>query len=382
MAGLFATRAAGTGPLRSAAMNLSPFAFTPGLLELLRQPPSSADAQESIATFFAHPEMAALYQQARDPAWTAPIVQACAALLPGLPPGRASMLALMAGSLVEGGADPRPMFPACLALLDDWLGQLQPFCAEEAWEDDEETEPETLEAWTAAQQRLDALTEDGHRQVQWLQEATDLLVLPMMTMVLRDERNHADFIAHAALQEKLAALHGNGSLPFEQLHFLALAACISYEDELAVVLPASGTGFIARVHAANNGFHAFSMLQDLIRQHGPALGVRPQLLAAAADGQEAGEPAQEDSDAAIFQWLQATAYARGALVNEMAWAWGEAPLRSFAMRQGRRVLVALDREGGCARRWSGFASPCHAAQDPHVVFRRYLAPEEVAALLE
>ena len=28
---------------------------------------------------------------------------------------------------------------------------------------------------------------------------------------------------------------------------------MSYEDELVVVLPASGTGFVARAHAVNNG---------------------------------------------------------------------------------------------------------------------------------
>lgn len=178
-----------------------------------------------------------------------------------------------------------------------------------------------------------------------------------------------------------------------------LAADISYEDALAVVLPASGTGFIARVHAANNGFHAFSMLQRLIRHHSQALRVRPEIWDAADAASDAsdGAPTADmdsdvdgnvddedttDSDTAAFQWLQATAYAGGQLINPMAWAWGEAPLRSFACRQGLRVLIALDGEGGCSRRWSGFTSACHAAQDPHVELQRYLTPQEVAALLD
>lgn len=368
-------------------MSSAPFAFSPGLLDMLRQPPTCADAQDTMAAFFAHPEMAELHRQARQPQWTGPILQACSALLPGLPAYPASMLALMAGSLVEDGADPTLMFPACLDLLDLWLQELLPYCAEEVDEDDEETEPEALQAWADAQARLAAVSGERRREVEMLQQAVDLLVLPMMTMVLRDERNHAAFIAHGGLQQRLATMHRNGSLPFEQLFYLTLAAGISYEDELAVVLPASGTGFIARVHAANNGFHAFSLLQGLIRSHAQALGVRPQILGDASEPDDDAPPKSEmdadaDADAAIFQWLQAGAYARGELVNAMAWAWGEAPLRSFAMRQGRRVLIALDSEDGCRRRWSGFTSACHAAQNPHAVFKRYLTPAEVAALLQ
>ena len=76
------------------------------------------------------------------------------------------------------------------------------------------------------------------------------------------------------MQARIYRLNRNGSLPFEQLHYLWLAANMSYEDELVVVLPASGTGFVARAHAVNNGFHAFTLLQNLIREHGQALGVR------------------------------------------------------------------------------------------------------------
>ena len=56
-------------------------------------------------------------------------------------PNRASLLALMGGALVEDGADPAILFPACHALLDVWLQELEPYCAEEVDEDDDEAEP-------------------------------------------------------------------------------------------------------------------------------------------------------------------------------------------------------------------------------------------------
>lgn len=88
----------------------------------------------------------------------------------------------------------------------------------------------------------------------------------------------------------LATLHRSDSLPFEQLYYLVLAADISYEDALAVVLPASGTGFIARVHAANNGF-GVSMLQRLIRHHGLGTARAPRDLDVADAASDASDGA-------------------------------------------------------------------------------------------
>jgi len=64
----------------------------------------------------------------------------------------------------------------------------------------------------------------------------------------------------------------------------------------------------------------------------------------------------------------------------MAWAWGEAPLRENAARHGKRVLIALDKEG-VRRSWSGFTGACHGAQNPHIEFLRYLTPQEVRGYL-
>lgn len=190
--------------------------FPADLLALLRQPLSCADAQETIATFFARPALATLYQRARDPLHTASILQGCATLLPELPPQRAAMLALMCGTLVEDDADPRVLFPVALDLLYRWLQQLQPYCAEAVEEDDTEPpDPAALQAWEDAQAQMAAVPRDQRWEVELLHQAADLLVLPLMTMVLRERRNHADFLAHNALQALLTTLHRSDSLPFE-----------------------------------------------------------------------------------------------------------------------------------------------------------------------
>jgi hypothetical protein len=139
-----------------------------------------------------------------------------------------------------------------------------------------------------------------------------------------------------------------------------------------VVLPASGTGFVARAHGINNNFHAFTLLQNLMRDHVQPLGVRREIAAREPDAER---------DSADFQWLQADAYANGALVNDMRLAWGEAALRDNLARHGKRVLIALESDEGMKRNWSGFNGAIHDAQQPSMTFTRYLTPDEVAAYL-
>ncbi len=357
-------------------MSHANFEFPADLLAQLKQPMPQARERDSFNAFFAQPQMQAFLQQMRPPAPTAPMLQACAALLPDLPPKNAALMALMGGSFVESGADPSILFPACLQLMERWLQTLQPFCAADT-SDDPEPDAQDIQHWELVQMRLNALSEAQCAEIKDLQQAVEWLVLPMMTMVLRDENNHASFLERTKLQNLLEPMYCSDSLSLNELYYLVKAANISYEDELVVVLPTSRTGFVAQVHAANNGFHTFSLLQRLMHSHARALKIRPEVW-----GDTFSHAEDDDSDSALFQWLQATAYEKGQLVNPMAWAFGEAPLRSFAKRHGKRVLIAQDGDNGPRRGWSGFTSPCHDAQNPHVVFKRYLSPEEVTAFLE
>ncbi|MFM9894112.1 hypothetical protein [Achromobacter xylosoxidans] len=343
------------------------------LAAALRSPVTSADDVETLDAFFQRPEVRAFYEQAQDPAHTSAGLRFCAELLPSLHPSRAAALALMCGSLVEDGADPVLLFPALQALLGPWLQTLRPYCALEVDDDDAEVEEADRLAWKEAVARLEAIPEDRRWELDAQVAAIDTLVLPMMAMLMRDQRNHQAFVADAELMDLLYAMTTlNDNLPFEQLHYLWLASRISYEEELVVVLPTSGTGFVARAHGINNNFHAFTLLQNLMRDSVQALGVRREIAAREPDAER---------DSADFQWLQADAYAQGKLVNDMRFAWGEAALRDNLARHGKRVLIALETEEGMQRNWSGFNGAIHDAQQPSMTFVRYLTPDEVTAYL-
>ena len=343
------------------------------LAAALRTPVDSPDDLDPLDEFFQRPEVSAFLDHARKPGQADPALRTCAALLPALHPGRASALALMAGSLVEDGADPAILFPVLHGLLRQWLHTLSPYCAQEVEEEDDEVEEADRQAWADALSRMAGVPADRRWEVEALHQAADLLVLPMMTMLLRDRGNHAAFVADADLLERLHPMAtSNDSLPFDSLHYLWLASQLGYEDELVVVLPTSMTGFVARAHAVNNNFHAFTLLQIIIGEHAQALGVKR--------GIAPREPDQ-DGDSADFQWLQADAYAAGELVDAMRYAWGEAALRHNAARHGRRVLVALETDEGMKRNWSGFNGVIHEAQQPSMTFTRYLTRAEVESYL-
>lgn len=343
------------------------------LADALRAPVRSPADLDALEPFFQRPEVSAFYAEAQEPNETDAALRFCVDLLPTLHPSRAAALALMCGSLVEDGADPTILFPTLQTLLRPWLETLRPYCALAVEEDDDEVEEADRQAWADAQARLAAVPQDQRWEVESLLEAVDTLVLPMMAMVMRDGGNHQAFVDDAELMELLyATVTLNDSLPFEQLHFLWLASRISYEDELVVVLPTSGTGFVARAQGINNTFHAFTLLQILIGEHAQALGVRREIAPREPDA---------EGDNADFQWLQADAYVDGTLVNAMRLAWGEAALRDNAAKGGKRVLIALETDEGIKRNWSGFNGAIHDAQQPSMTFTRYLTPDEVAVYL-
>lgn len=345
--------------------------LTPELLAVLHRPVLDETDLFTLDDFFELAEVDELRAQAQDRRRADAILHACAAELPALHPNRAALLALLGGAIVEGGADPRILFPAALARLGAWLPELAPFCARAVEDDDDGATDDERRDWHAARQRLDALDGRQGREIDALRDAVDTLVLPLMAMLMRDRDNHGDLVADTALQALLERIADNDSLPFDQLHFLCAASALSYEPECVVVLPASGTGFVASAHAVNNTFHAFTLLQRLIGEHARTLRVGKPIAPRSGD---------EDQDSSEFHWLQAHAYANGVLVDNLALAWGEAPLRSHR-KHGKCVLIALETEEGIKRSWNGFNGVCHPAQNPSVTLVRFLTPEEVAAYL-
>ena len=349
-------------------------------LETLRQTVLGDADLDTQSSFFSREEVRGFYLSVVNEKGPAKdeVLRLAAEQLPVLHPHRAALLALFCGALVEDGADPRLLFGAALRLMDELLVSLEPFCAAEPQEeeDSEEEDPDLAE-WEAANAALGALPAPRRFEVEARQAAVDLLVLPLMAMLMRDVRNHRALLADGELVARIDAMAVNDSLPFDGLHFIRSAAQLAYEDELVVLLPTSRAGMLVKAHAVNNNFHAFSLLQALMREHADALGIQP--ATGEADADEEGEP--RDSDAAEYLWLQAHAFKNGELVDRMAWSWGEGTLRENARRQGRLVLVALDTPDKPGRSWNGFDQVLHSEQNAHVSLVRFLTPGEVAAYL-
>jgi hypothetical protein len=355
-------------------------AFPPDFLATLRQPVLRDADLDTQPSFFTREDVRDFYLSVvNDPAKD-DVLRIAATLLPDLHPHRAALLALFCGALVENGADPHLLFDAAQRLMGQLLASLEPFCATEPQEEDEDEQDEEdpdLTAWEAANAALDALKPQERFEVGARQASVDLLVLPLMAMVMRDVRNHRALLADGELVTRIDAMSTSDTLPFEQLHFLRGAAQLAYEDELVVLLPTSRAGMVVKAHGLNNNFHAFSLLQDLMREHAKALGIRQPVAEAREDEDDEPRP----SDCAEYLWLQATAFAKGELVDRMAWSWGEGTLRENARRQGRLVLVALETEDKPGRSWTGFNHVLHSEQKAHVSLVRFLTPEEVAAYL-
>lgn len=347
----------------------------PALLQWAHAPLVPGVDTDVREAFFALEEVGGFYNAVVETDRADEVQQACAALFPQIAPLRATVLALMCGGLVERGADPEAIFAPCCELMASMLERAAPWVAEERDPEEEEDDPEAFRHWQATQRRVEAMSPAERFEADMLQQGVDTLVLPMMAMLMRSVRNHAQLLQRTALVEAVERSAPNASLPFEQLFYLSCAIRMSF-DTIAVVLPASGTGFIAKVHAANTAFHAFSMLQPLMAEHAQALGIRQPMPITWTPGSD------DDSDRALFHWLSAKAYRDGQLVNDLALAWGEAALRELPRRQGRVVLVALETDERPKRGWNGFNRPIHDHQNPHVTLERFLSAEEVAAHLQ
>jgi hypothetical protein len=341
----------------------------PELLAVLRRPVVGDADLFTSEQFFGLPQVNALREQLEEVDDANAILCACEPELPQLHPNRAALLALLGGAMVENGADPCILFSAAQSLLGTWLCAIAPYCAIET---DDDSTPQGELAWLQAQQRLGALDEAQAREVRALGKAIDTLVLPLMAMLMRDRGNHRYFIADAELLALVRQMEDNDSLPFGNLMYLRTASELTYESELIVLLPTSGTGFVADANGVNSTFHAFTLLQRLIGQHAGQLRVRQSMVPRSGD---------EDSDTAEFHWLRANAFANAKLVDNMALAWGEAPLRCNVNKDGKCVLIALETRDRMSRSWSGFNWVCHPAQNPQISLVRFLDSAEVASYL-
>lgn len=264
--------------------------------------------------------------------------------LPGLDPLKASGVLVLAGGLVENGADPDALAPAGMQHLTRLRGLF----------DQGEVLPE--EAWRYA-------------------------VIGLMTMLCRSAAARAQWRAQAELLAWLQA-HEEVSGHF---FYLLRAAEISDEDKLLILFPAYETGLEIAISQVNNGFQLLTLVQPLVREHAAAL----QLCRSPAPTDPAllryiqGDPEmpEVDGDVAGLNWLNALAYQGGPL-DQLQLVWGEAPVWALPRVQGVVVVLATDDEHRLQRSWDlGFLSPLHGANCPEVYLNRLLPSAEVRAVL-
>lgn len=274
----------------------------------------------------------------------AELLEALPTCLPALDPLKASGVLVLAGGLVENGADPDTLVPAAILHLA----------------------------------RLRALVEEGEALPE---EAWRYAVISLMTMLCRSAAARARWCAQTELVEWLQT-HEELSGHF---FYLLRAAEMSDEDRLLILFPAYETGLEIAISQVNNGFQLLTLVQPLVREHAAALHLRrppaptdPALLRYI---QGDPQPPEADGDVAGLNWLNALAYQGGPLDN-LQLVWGEAPVWSLPRVQGTVVLLATDDEHRLQRSWDlGFLAPVHGANCPRVQFNRLLPTAEVRAVL-
>jgi len=272
------------------------------------------------------------------------LLQALPSRLPRLDPLKASGVLVMAGGLVENGADPDALAPAGM----QHLARLRELV------DQSETLPE--DAWRYA-------------------------VISLMTMLCRSATARAQWRAQADLVEWLQA-HEELSGHF---FYLLRAAEMSDENQLLILFPAYETGVEIAISQVNNGFQLLTLVQPLVREHAAALRLRrpPAPTDPALLRYIQGDPQmpEAEGDVAGLTWLNALAYQGGPL-DALQLVWGEAPVWSLPRVHDLVVLLATDDEHRMQRSWDlGFLSPLHGANCPQVQLNRFLSAAEVRAVL-
>lgn len=324
--------------------------------------------------FFSHQQVISFYKKYAENEQTQnEAIRALAPRLSQVPLPQAALLTLLCGCFVEDNGDPTIAFAESCHLMHSILKELSPYFAQKPEEDaDDNDNKQIAEQWLQVQTALAQLTESQRQSLEYLQQASETLVLPMMAMLMRNTENYRQFIQHTELLALIERGNMSECLELGQLYYLDQAAKLTY-DEIVVVLPESQSGILVQAHAVNNVFHAMSLLQPLLALHGKTLNLgklNPQVLNT------------EESESARFHWLSALAYKQGKFVDGMAMAWGECSVYDLPRRHDKLVMIALEKEVFINRSWNGFCHAIHDAQNPAIEFKRYLTADEVKHYLD
>ncbi len=237
----------------------------------------------------------------------------------GVPDGfKASVMALLCGTLVEWGADATEFGNLLLARLPGFL-RLAESAAERAESEASEkiysANPDGFRAWQSLSLMMLATMAVLTRRVDFRQAARTNPELVLSLVVLRERNSEANFVA----------------------------TTLGYTDglELIVLHPGQGRGFRVELEAVNTNFHLFTLLQGELIGNGHLSGdaIEPDVIRIAR-----GEVPHEllVNDRARFHFYNwAGLLPDGSLAGaEMAtWICGEAHPEDIPEYEGERVII-------------------------------------------
>lgn len=278
----------------------------------------------------------------------------------GVPdPYQAGRLALLAGTLVEWGADHGPL----VAPLFD---RLAPVLARAADYRERLADPAEVEGTAGFEA-------DPAGYAAWM--AVEFLGLAAMTVLTRDPAARAAARAHGELCAGVERLRG----PHDVVWYLGEVLDLADGLDVLVLHPESRRGFVVRLEGVRNNFHFFTLLQARLTGDGRVPGRRlpPRLVAAARGEAELTEETEIEGEWGFYEWPAVDE--RGRIAAPAERVWGELHPRDIRPFEGRPVVVLgpLDFARQC---WDAkFVVALHDAHRADVRVRETFEPDEVDA---
>jgi hypothetical protein len=318
---------------------------------------------DSDAHIFYLPELGAVHRAAMEatPETANAILHGLAPAIREADPFQAARLALLCGSLVEGGGDPT-------LAVDAVVDRLPLVLTGAALALDRLAEGNDPEALFAA---------DPDAVKSW--KALRYLVLPAMAMLTRDVAARQRARAKPELREALRVIEPHGT----DARFLSLTLDLCDGLELLVVHPGQGKGFRVGLEAVASNGHLFTLLQGALIGDPEAglLDAPPpdETAVGVATGQIV--PQHHVSDQALFHYYDWSGVDGDPAVADLhmgASVWVDGRPEEIPDLEGTRIILLGTTVFGY-RGWdSSFFPLFHDALRPRVHVLETLTPEQVA----
>jgi hypothetical protein len=276
----------------------------------------------------------------------------------GVPdPYKAAVMALLCGTLIEWGADPKELAPLLFARLPTFLA-LAESVAERA---------ETEKA-----EDLFAANPDGVRA--W--HALSLMLLPTMAVLARDMESRQAARANAELLTRVEALRERN----REAEFVAQTLSFVDGIELLVLHPAEGKGFRVELEAVHTNAHLFTLLHGSLINGGhlPGRAIEDELLGVATGEVPHEKVLTDDARWQFYTWRGLYPDGSYAGTDMSTWLFVEDPPTVIPEFEGQRVVILGPPVLGL-RGWdSNFFANIHDALRSAARVAGELTPEEIA----